>query len=490
MPVNTAHPDYDKFRAKWDRIRDVIDGEDAVKAQGTLYLPKPAGQTTEEYADFKDRALFYAAAARTATGLTGAIFRKEPLLEVPVAMEELLGRLTPEGAPFITFAKRVVQEIITLGRYGVLVDVPKDGGDPFVLGYRAEQIINWRTEVVDGRPVLNLVVLSETDFAPTAEDPFALEERQRFRVLRLGPADPADPTGAAVYVMDLWELVRSRANDEGALVLIDSAVPHRRGEALDRIPFEFFGPMDITPSIQPSPLDALTSVNLSHYRTSASREEGEYFTALPVYVISGRPLGDGGDTPTQLEVGSRRAWLLEEGGTAQVLTVSSEGMSGLRESMSDKERLMAVLGARLLEDQKAGVEAAATVAMRHRGENSLLASISDTAGRGLGRVLDHAAFWAVGSEGGAAVVELNRDFMDVALSPEGMVKLVAAWQNGGIGSEVLFHNLKAGEALPDGMDLEAFRRDVEENGPDAALFKVEGDEDEDDDENDNEDEER
>ena len=466
MPVNTTHPEYDRFSPRWRRIRDVVDGEDAVKARGQLYLPKPEAQTEEEYSGFLLRTLFYPATGRTLTGLTGAIFRKEPIVNAPAAVEAVAEHLTPTGTPFIPFAKRVVHEVVALGRYGVLVDIPVEGGDPFVVGYAAENIINWRTTLIDGKPVLTLVVLAEPELVPTDDDPFVLELRQRWRVLSLGQTKE---TGEAlVYVQQVFELTEeNKGGQKDDFILRSTVVPNRREETLDFIPFVFFGPVDLTPDVQLPPLGDVATVNLSHYRTSASREEGLYFTGLPVYVISGAPLNSG-ETPTELVVGSRRAWLLEVGATAQVLTVSSEGMSGLAESMHDKEKLMAVLGARLLEDQKAGVEAAEAISLRHRGENSLLASIADTVGRGLSRVLDYVAFWLGIKE--FSTVELNQDFVAAGLSGQEIVQLVAAWQNGGIGADVLYHNLKAGEALPDGMTRDEYLADVEQNGPDSKMF--------------------
>ena len=36
MPVNSTHPLYDQFAESWQRVRDVLAGEDAVKGGGAL----------------------------------------------------------------------------------------------------------------------------------------------------------------------------------------------------------------------------------------------------------------------------------------------------------------------------------------------------------------------------------------------------------------------------------------------------------------------
>ena len=40
MPVNSTHPDYDAALPDWIRARDVLAGEDAVRAGGEKYLPR------------------------------------------------------------------------------------------------------------------------------------------------------------------------------------------------------------------------------------------------------------------------------------------------------------------------------------------------------------------------------------------------------------------------------------------------------------------
>ncbi len=150
MPVDSKHRQYQANWVKWRRVRDVVAGEDAVKARGESYLPRLEGQDfgADGYHAYRDRAEFHEAAGRTLDGLTGAIFRKEPMITVPAGFADRLDRVTPGGLDFVTFAKLVVREVIAVGRYGVLVDTPGAGGEPFLAGYTAESIINWRTTLL------------------------------------------------------------------------------------------------------------------------------------------------------------------------------------------------------------------------------------------------------------------------------------------------------------------------------------------------------
>lgn len=71
MPVNTTHAEYEGMAGSWARVRDVLAGEDAVKAAGVKYLPKLDIQEDEDYDAYKERASFFNATARTLAGYVG-----------------------------------------------------------------------------------------------------------------------------------------------------------------------------------------------------------------------------------------------------------------------------------------------------------------------------------------------------------------------------------------------------------------------------------
>src|SRR3954471_20108949 len=83
MPVNSTHPDYDASLFDWSRARDVLSGEDAVKAAGERYLPRLDSQTDEEFLAYRTRAAFFNATGRSAEGFVGLIFRRPPFVKVP-----------------------------------------------------------------------------------------------------------------------------------------------------------------------------------------------------------------------------------------------------------------------------------------------------------------------------------------------------------------------------------------------------------------------
>ena len=462
MPVDSTHPLFDEKIAQWDRIRDVISGEDAVKAKGTTYLPILSGQAWSQYLAYKMRAVFYPATPRTLGGLSGAVFRKDPTVEFTPEIEEFTKNIDARGTPLVPFAKKIADEVIALGRAGVLLDMDATGDVMFARMYVAENIVNWREVVSNGISKVTMVVLKEVSFEQT-EDIFTSGEVIRYRVLGLIP-DGFDE-GGVVYTQVLFE-EQTGSTGKREWVIIESVVPMRKGAPLDEIPFIFFGPLTNSPMPAAPPLLPLADMNLSHYRSAADIEHGAHFTALPTVVISGRIPGTDDDEASEIKIGPEGSILLEENGKAYMLEYTGQGLSAVEKRLERKESHMAILGARMLEDQKNTPEAAAALRQRHRGENSLLAGISDSISRGIEQLLDRAAWWM----GSGELTEtqkfvLNKDFLPSPMNGAEVFSMVQGWMSGGFGLKVLYDILEKGERLPESMTFEEYMADIKETGP-------------------------
>lgn len=445
MPVNTQHPEYKRMVDRWKRCRDVADGQDAVHAAGELYLPKLQDQRPEEYAAMVKRTPFYNATWRTISGLNGMLFRKPPKVEVPDAAKEMLDDATLTGVPLQLFVQEVCEEALKVGRVGILTDYPEAAAEGLTLAdtmamnlrpclclYRAENIINWKTGRVKNVVVLTQLVLRE--YEEVAVDEFTTRCEERFRVLDLvGEGDAREYR------------VRRFKVEEGKDVQIGGEVyPTMQGKRLDYIPFVFASPDGTTPEVGIPPLIDLVDLNLSHYRNSADLEHGAHFTGLPTPVVAGyKP-----DNPEdKLYIGSATAWTFSNPEAhAEFLEFTGQGLGALERLKSEKEKQMAVLGARMLEQQKTGVEKPEAQANQRKGEESTLAAAGQTISLGVTRSLKWFMRWA-GQDDKDVSFELNRDFYPVPMTPQMLSSLVSSWQQGAFSDEVLFENLQKGEVV-------------------------------------------
>ena len=281
MPANTTHPDYDANLPAWLRARDVLTGEDSVKSAGEKYLPRLDDQTDDEYLNYRARASFFNATARTAEGYVGLLFRRPPFIKLPdpaSALGKALAAFAHDadmlGAPLTSYAKAIVSEVLTVGRAGSLVDWEGESERRvYVSRYAAENILNWRMERVRGRNLLTLVVLYEPNggVAETGADEFEVRTQEQIRVLKLVRESEAQPK----YVVEIWQRGQAKVKrGKAQWNLVDVRVPLRLGKPLPLIPFVFHGPRHSLPDVDKLPLGDVITVNLDHYRLDADYKHG------------------------------------------------------------------------------------------------------------------------------------------------------------------------------------------------------------------------
>jgi hypothetical protein len=344
------------------------------------------------------------------------------------------------GTSLVQYARSVVSEVIVLGRCGTLIDWEDDVEDRvYVSRYDAENILNWKVGRVDGRNVVTQVVLAET----VTRD--GEEEVEQLRVLRLKVE-----AEATQCVVELWQPVEEEGRKK-EWKLVESRVPLRLGKPLPRIPFVFHGPLHALPDVEKLPLADVIAVNLDHYRLNADYKHGMHFTALPTAWVSGF------NKNSQLRIGSSTAWTTETpGATAGFLEYTGQGLTTFERAMDRDERLMAVLGTRLLEEQKRVGETAEAIQLRQSGEDSILGALAQSVSGSLTQVLQWCHWWNSTDElpedvtTDQAVLELNTDFSTKGLSAQDMQTVVAAWQAGALSRDSMLDLFRRGEVLPEG----------------------------------------
>lgn len=490
MPVNTQHPDYKAMAPTWRLMRDVAGGQKAMHAAGETYLPKLAGETTTQYKARKARALFFNATWRTIAGLRGMLMRKEPTSKVASGTEPMLEDVTQSGLSLEDLAALVAGEVLTVGRLGLLVDYPTttvaaDGTltvaqaealnmRPKMAVYLAENIINWETRWVRNKNVLTRVVLVESA-SVAGKDEFEVVTEPRYRVLDLAaPQVPAGVDPATLPSLAYRVRVFRPTGKKDEFELVSTAYPLMNGKPLEYVPFEFVGVDNTTPQVEDPPLVDLAYVNVSHYQSTADVEHGAHKTALPQPYALGI---DGSTGPATADnpngrakptfyMGGSEIWLHpDKDGGFGMLEYNGTGLGAIETRLESKESQMAVLGARMLEEQKAGVEAAETATIHRSGEQATLASMGKTASSGIRQALAWFDEWAGGAGGDSVEFALNDEFMPVGMTAADLSALVAAWQGGALSPEELFAKMQKGGVIRETTDYATHQSQIENQPP-------------------------
>lgn len=439
MAVNNTHPDYDFYAGQWQTARDAQSGQAAIHAARTRYLDKLSEQTDAEYKSYLKRTVFFEATDRTIQGLKGMIFRKAAVIDEGGMGEDFLDDVTLDETSLEGFANALVQDTLITGRAGIMVDYPAVNGEivtraqqqamgirPFLKEYKAESIINWRC---DGG---KLVEVRLQEFVDIQKDEFEYEEQEQIRVLDLNEG---------VYRQRVFIKTKDK-NGRISWVVNSEVQPKMNNQSMDFIPFIFVSSVNTSPEIDKPPLIGLVNLNVSHYKTTADLEHGAHFTGLPTAVITGHTPEEGEDS---FRIGSTSAWIFSNpDATATYLEFEGKGLESLEKLIASKESKMAALGAQMLMPQERRNEAAETAALRHNGEQSVLADIANTVSDSLNKALEIAAMWMAVEP---ATIELNTDFMPVSMTPQMLQALVGSWQQGAISSATLFENLQRGEII-------------------------------------------
>lgn len=449
MPVSTKHTSFLTAEPDWKRCRDVYEGQRAVKKAGTAYLPRLTEQTDEEYSAYKERALFYSITSKSVGALVGMAMIRPPTLKYPQLMKPYF--VENSGVEFYEAFGSTLQEILLMGRYGILVDRQVTNGRPQLHGYRAESIINWKVNR-DGMPYL--VVLQENTPDESTSDEFTVGVKTQFRVLRLVSRDQV--LNNAMLMKDL--LVDTTAlpivNQAGSDMIytvsiydekeqfVSTVVPSNNGRPMNVIPFYVGGPTGIGFGVAKSPMLDIADINISHYRTSADLEHGRHFTGLPTAVVSGIEAG------TKLKIGSTTAWVLpDKDANAKYLEFTGAGLGSLENAMKEKQGQMASLSSRLLDNSANGSEAADAIRLRYMSESASLSSITRTT-----EAVLNLCYKAVAAMEGLnpeeVSINLEKEFHNTRMSAADQAKMTESYLSGGMSVESYVFNMRRGDLLP------------------------------------------
>lgn len=458
--------DYTNWRDIWRSIRHAMIGEIEVKKWGKFYLPMPEGMDDGQYAAYLDRAVFYNMVYRTVTGLTGAIFRRDPrLISAGPKLKKLVKRVSKDGLSLDIFAKVVAQDMLSVGRFGVLADKANSDDplvQPYLAGYTCENILDWTTQEIDGRDEYDYILLRE----------FITDRRM---VIFEGDSPQPNPSYGQLFnayrVLRLlwndfdnrWEYVqefyaRDAADADMTEVPIVSK-PLIFGVPMKRIPFRFFNATTNLGDIEKPPVLDILTLNMSHYKTYAQLEHGRFYTANPVYYVTGA------DEEDEYHIGPSVVWEIANGEKAGLIEYSGSGLKSLENALCTKEDQVASLGGRLLGDSSSAGQSDNQVKLKDRNEQSLLLNVTTVLNANFTDLVQILAAW-MNEENEDTEYRVNQDFLLDAAAAREFRAITMMYQAGIMPIEIIYEYFLKADVIPEYVDLETFKKMLE----DAAQF--------------------
>ncbi len=431
MSVSDTHIDYDNATPKWTITTDCIKGSNSVKAQKTLYLPKPnstdkSKENDERYHAYLTRANYVNYTGQTKGVAIGMAFRVDPVYEIPAKIDYIIKNSDGKGLNLNQAIKEILGSQLGTGRHGLLVDHPSNDnvpskGNTSILHYGALDILNWRIGLIDNELKLILVVLKERKEIVDS-DGFGSTFEDQYRVLRLNEG---------IYTQEIY-------NDNDDFVIANTPVKWN-GEYWDTIPFQFIGAENNSESVDIIPLYSIAEINISHYRNSADYEESSFMVGQPTPYATG--LNENWVTETlkgQVNLGSRGFIPLPENATMGLLQANENQMP--MKGMEMKEAQMTKVGARLILDNS-GKETAEAARIRLSGQNGNLTTMIGNCEEGLEQSLLWVSEFMMESPI-ESTVTINRQFSDYTLTDNQVMSMIQLSDIGAMDAEDISKNLK------------------------------------------------
>jgi hypothetical protein len=447
---NYECPAYREQRKLWQKVRDLYEGTERLRELEKIYLPSWEGEEDKDYKDRVKQAVLFPALERTANGLAGMVFRKDPILGEDVSdlfrahaeNIDLAGRALP------VFAKDLFLDAVLDGASFVHVDRPpkprearwKSQMPPGLRAYWAQvtaaDFINWNWEIINGAPTLTLVVYRESVTQPKGR--FGQQTVTRYRELQRG-------------AFRVWEARTEK--DETEFHVIESGPV-----SLDYIPFfpcytKRTGFFRWKP-----PLLGLGNLNLRHYRIDSEHDHARTIASTPIFFTRGCEVDSG------IKFGPNYV-LKGETDQADAKWIETEGRSlgETRQDLKDIEGRMAAMGLSLLMSRpspEASGDTTATSDLLRKGESdSQLQSMATALKDCLENAAQaHAEFEGEG-QGGS--IEVNKDFHDRRITAQDVMVLKELVTEGKLDLDSFWSAMEEGEWFGDWFDRDVVRLNLE-----------------------------
>lgn len=444
-------------------MRDWTSGPDRIRDRGEAYLPKDPGEQQPAYLNRLQRSAAFMVTGETVLGLTGFVFAKDPVLgaDVPPVIVEQWENIDNAGTHGDVFAREQFQDSLTAGHNGILVEFPQTDGKqtaadeqsairPYWVPILKDNIVSWRTAVINGKTVLTQIVFRECTKVSVGS--FGEKEQTNYRVLYRDDIT-AEIRGKLLHVAENKTVAQI---GDGWSYPTQNEIPFSEIITSGRKSF-----LESKP-----PLLDLAFLNIEHYQVRSDRGVSIHKTCAPIWVETGI------DAEQDTEPGAKPAAIVLGPNSARRFTnpnakagYESHDGAAIGEVTGVIEELksdMASLGLAMLAPQKRAAETAEAKRLDKAASDSKLGTAARGLQDGIERALYFHARYLKLPSGGS--ISINRDFDSNVMDAATMTAWADLAEKLGIPVRVVLDALKKGGRLDKSEEeLDGLAADIEAN---------------------------
>lgn len=468
MAVDTPSKDHNLFKSDRRLTTTLRGGTRAMRAAGQIYLPQEPKETPKLYENRLKRSVLTNFYRKAADKFSGKITRKAPeLLEsTPTEIEGIEDNIDNQGNSIGQMTEQALSQAVDDGVTFFFVDSPvmpetaaeaegmeegEDPVDPFPrtraqdeeLGLRpyvrhvtADQLLGWKHDVVDGRPVLRQIRIFEVVTEQDPDDPFNEVDVEQVRVV--------EPNLHVIWQKrkdaegnEQWIIVQTIITDFEEIPLIPLYT--------NKIKFLVGQPL----------FDDLANLNVAHWQSDSDQNNIVHTIRVPI--LFGTGLTEAGEEPiieigpnslTHGEAGSDLKYVEHTGAAAEV------GFNALERLEANITRM----GAEIILNKRTGNPTATARALDQAESDSEMATVSTNVEDTWKETFRHLLI-AFGQEPDPEMdqigVNMNKDFSLGLHDISAVKEFIAMRTNGDLSQQTLWFELKRIGILSEDFDEEA-----------------------------------
>jgi hypothetical protein len=445
--------------------RTLMGGTRAMRKASKKYLPQEAAESDEAYKNRLERSFLYNAFLHAVRNLSGKILGKKGLdiqEKTPDAIKVVCDDIDLHGRDLSAFIHDVVEDTMSVGVSHILIDHPtvkgsnalsvaeeqENGIRPYLVHYRAEQVIGWKVRRVGSKDQLVQLRLLEVVVEPDGE--WGETSIEQIRVLEPGR----------------WTIYRLASTDKNKTV---QWVIYDQGESSikDEIPFVSFyarrtGFMQALP-----PLEDLAYVNVAHWQSASDQRHIVHVARVPILFGTGLDEDQG-----KLEIGANRLLKAPSGATLAFVEHTGSAIRAGQVDLTQLEDKMAILALEPVLQDRPGTQTATARALDTAEAQSVLQNITDTIKDSIDLVFYYLGLW-LKVDGDAGGVILEADDPASLVDSVGLQELGKARTAGDISRTAYLTELKRRNILNKDYDIEGDKNILDQEIPPMKLQKKE-----------------